>query len=168
MRYIDIYKGLSKNYSLESPFICNSNGILENKKLFNFVNSKVKVNFVYGFSATYSLFEDEIFIPERKSFKTEEDFFHILFHELTHWSGVDMKRKMRRDTYEDECEEEIIAELGSLLLSKHFKLEYENNAFAYIQRCKEGLDKENHSYSLYSLYKEAKKAVDFIILGAKE
>lgn len=68
--------------------------------------------------AYYSPSKDQIFMPNVSQFERPEDYFSVLFHELTHLAGS--KNRLNRDkqyhTIEGRAFEELIAELGSAFL----------------------------------------------------
>lgn len=63
---------------------------------------------------------DEIHLPPRNSFVSEDAYYGVAFHELTHWTGHsarcarDLGGRFGSDSY---AMEELIAELGSAFLS---------------------------------------------------
>lgn len=63
---------------------------------------------------------DEIHLPPRSSFVSEDAYYGVAFHELTHWTGHparcarDLGGRFGSDSY---AMEELIAELGSAFLS---------------------------------------------------
>lgn len=73
----------------------------------------------HGEKAFYRPSTDEIVMPEKKLFSNIHDFYAVLLHELTHWTGH--KNRLSRDqknTFgsKDYAFEELIAELGSAFL----------------------------------------------------
>ena len=42
-------------------------------------------------SASYNLLTDEIKMPHKNDFKSLEDYYSTLFHELSHWTGSDTR-----------------------------------------------------------------------------
>ena len=65
----------------------------------------------------------EFFIDTKDSDATV-NYYSVLFHELTHATGHE-KRLNRKDKFDDSKKsyEELIAETGSILFGKHFKIE---------------------------------------------
>ena len=79
-----------------------------------------------GTSAYFSPKHDEIRMPDRARFKTKENYYATLLHELTHWTG----HKSRLDRpfiggfgSPDYAREELVAELGAAFLCAHYKLD---------------------------------------------
>jgi antirestriction protein ArdC len=76
-----------------------------------------------GFAAAYSPHEDIIHMPPTGLFRSPEDYYHTLFHEMTHATGhasrldregITNPIKFGSDRY---SKEELIAELGAAFLS---------------------------------------------------
>ena len=79
------------------------------------VNSKASIN--YGFdSAYYSPSADKICLPARERFTSESNFYATALHELSHWTGSEMRlnrsfgKRFGDDAY---AFEELVAELGA-------------------------------------------------------
>jgi antirestriction protein ArdC len=76
-----------------------------------------------GFAALYSAKDDEIRVPKLGSFQSQEDYFHTLFHEMTHATGHRSRlsregiTKPGRFGSERYSKEELIAEIGAAFLS---------------------------------------------------
>ncbi|SHL70923.1 Antirestriction protein ArdC [Nitrosospira sp. Nsp11] len=73
-----------------------------------------------GEKAFYRPSTDEIYLPERNRFSSENEFYSVALHELTHWTGA--KHRLARDIgsrfgTESYAFEELIAELGSAFLN---------------------------------------------------
>jgi len=95
-----------------------------------------------GFAATYSPTEDLIRMPAPATFHSSEDYFHTLFHEMTHATGhasrLDREgiTNVVRFGSERYSKEELIAELGAAFLSNDAgildSVRFENSA-AYLQ-----------------------------------
>jgi antirestriction protein ArdC len=95
-----------------------------------------------GFAATYSPTEDIIRIPAPTLFRSSEDYYHTLFHEMTHATGhasrldregITNPIKFASERY---SKEELIAELGAAFLSNEAgildQVRFDNSA-AYLQ-----------------------------------
>ena len=81
--------------------------------------SGAKIN-EQGQKAFYRPSTDEITMPERSRFANAKDFYSVILHELTHWTGA--KHRLNRDFSgrfgsEAYAFEELIAELGSAFLN---------------------------------------------------
>lgn len=90
----------------------------------------------FGGHAYYSSSSaDVIVLPKRHRFASEENYYATLLHELTHWTGH--PSRLNRPTLVNyhtdraiRAEEELVAEIGALLLTTHFGIngEIENHA----------------------------------------
>ncbi|MDE2026904.1 MAG: DUF1738 domain-containing protein [Candidatus Omnitrophica bacterium] len=116
-------------------------------------------------NAYYNITHDVINLPAPKSFKTEEDYYRVAFHECIHSTGHP-SRLNRPLTIADSSlysKEELIAEMGSSFLCGHARLDpggLENSA-AYIGFWLSQL-KEDKKY-IFSITGQAQRAVEHIL-----
>ena len=123
--------------------------------------------------AYYSIDSDVINMPKKKSFKSVDSYYHILFHELVHSTGVEKRlgRKTLKDMVGFGCPsyalEELIAEMGSAYLCRFAGILPTElaDAVAYIDGWLDVFKKDRRF--LITASGQAQKAVDFI-LGRKE
>lgn len=122
--------------------------------------------------AYYQPSTDRINMPTHGSFKDSKGYYSTLLHELVHWTGhktrldrLDLKNK------HGYAFEELVAELGSMKLSHHFKINLnpmtDDQHLAYLKSWSKGM-KDSEKY-LLTASKQAEKAVDWLIgstLGA--
>tara|TARA_A100001015_G_C14704563_1_gene599638 strand:+ start:128 stop:667 length:540 start_codon:yes stop_codon:yes gene_type:complete len=100
----------------------------------------------FGNVACYRPGSDTIILPKPRTFSSQYNYYATLLHELTHWMGGKQEPTPRAcfDRYTDDvkaqAQEELVAEIGSVLLTVHFGLrgELENHA-SYVQSLKEHL-----------------------------
>ncbi len=95
-----------------------------------------------GFAASYSPTEDLIRMPPRATFRSPEDYYHVLYHEVTHATGHASRLDREGITNpirfgsERYSKEELIAELGAAFLSNAAgildQIRFHNSA-AYLQ-----------------------------------
>jgi antirestriction protein ArdC len=79
--------------------------------------ARTNAQICYGFdSAFYSPLKDQICLPQRERFASEEIFYATALHELTHWTGHESRlnrqfgKRFGDDAY---AVEELVAELGA-------------------------------------------------------
>jgi antirestriction protein ArdC len=89
-----------------------------------------------GASAFFSPKNDKITMPEHGRFKTSEDYYATLLHELTHWTGH--KTRLNRPFNggfgsPDYAREELVAELGAAFLCANFKIDGQLQHEQYIK-----------------------------------
>ncbi|MDD7411486.1 ArdC family protein [Fusobacterium gastrosuis] len=130
-------------------------------------NSGVKVLYGGG-QAFYSPGLDEIHLPEKRNFISEQTFYSTALHELAHSTGHkdrfnrDLNGKFGSDSY---SKEELIAELSSVFSGMKLPLNFDNsvldNSKAYLQSWAKAL--ENNKNLIYESSKEAEKVSDFIV-----
>lgn len=119
-------------------------------------------------TAVYSPMLDRILVPSRKQFKSEAEYYSILFHELVHSTGHE--KRLKRNTFgygideKARAKEELIAEIGASVLCKYVGVDSEGqfqNNVAYIEHWKSFLEEEKGAF-IYAACR-AQKAVEFII-----
>lgn len=123
--------------------------------------------------AYYSHSFDEIHVPELNQFENSDEFYSTLFHEMTHSTGAASRLDRLSNTAffgnEDYSKEELVAEIGSAMLSSVAGLNTEktfNNSVAYLQSWLRVL--KNDPRMIVSAASKAEKAVDYILYGIKE
>lgn len=123
--------------------------------------------------AYYSPSFDEVHVPELNQFENSDEFYSTLFHEMTHSTGASIRLDRLSNTAffgnEDYSKEELVAEIGSAMLSSVAGLNTEktfNNSVAYLQSWLKVL--KNDPRMIVSAASKAEKAVDYILYGTKE
>lgn len=92
-------------------------------------------------SAFYRPLCDSIYMPALSQFSEPDDFFAVLFHELTHWTGAKHRLDRDKNYKKPESEvfyayEELVAELGAAFLCADVGIDSERsskNHAGYIQ-----------------------------------
>lgn len=119
-----------------------------------------------GHQPAYFPLSDKIEMPAFADFKTAEDYYSTLSHELTHWTGHQTRmartQLSRRDSLQDYAKEELIAELGAAFLCAELGLSSEPRAdhAAYLQSWIQAL--KNDKKFIFSAASQASKAVDYL------
>jgi len=117
-------------------------------------NIKSYINIVYGNPAYYPA-KHIITMPHIKDFESIDAYFAAIFHELTHSTMKFIDRSKL-----SKAEEELIAELGSVFLCKHFGISYPLERHAgYLK----SWGREVEDKKFYSVLKHAFKAVEFLL-----
>lgn len=110
----------------------------------------------------YSPLEHLVSVAALKYYRTKEDYYSTLFHELVHSTGTAMGRKVGgsfgSETY---SEEEIVAETGAMLMCMEFGIAKtaRENSLAYVKGWSKSL-KANPSWLIKGM-NEAEKAVHY-------
>ena len=121
-----------------------------------------------GFAACYSPRDDVIRVPAPSTFHSQEDYYHTVYHELTHASGHSSRLDREGVTQsrfgsEPYSKEELVAELGAAFLSNEVSIldsvRFENSA-AYLGSWVQKL--ENDPKLIVSAASQAQRACDFI------
>ena len=123
-----------------------------------------------GFAAYYSPKDDVIRMPAPSTFHSQEDYYHSLYHEMTHAvghssrlnrEGITQQAKFGSERY---SKEELIAELGAAFLSNEAgildRVRFENSA-AYLASWIAKL--ENDPRMIVSAASQAQRSTDFIM-----
>ena len=123
-----------------------------------------------GFAAFYSPQDDVIRIPAPSIFRSQEEYFHTLYHEMIHASGhisrLNREGIMQHTKFGSErySKEELVAELGAAFLSNEAgildSVRFENSA-AYLGSWVQKL--ENDPRLIVSAASQAQRSSDFIM-----
>jgi antirestriction protein ArdC len=120
----------------------------------------------------YAPSSDYIKMPKLEKFKTREEYYSTMFHELIHATGH-KKRTGRFASYKnfdfdsnkhEYSFEELVAEMGAAILCSHFKIPSHKtleNSKAYIQSWSKVL--KNDKNMAYMAASKAQQAVDYIL-----
>jgi len=115
----------------------------------------------------YSVKSDIINLVPFESFYDKLAYFEAYTHECMHSTGHGsrLNREMTRNDKEKYCNEEIIAEFGTMVLMSEFNLERRDKDMAtYINSYLVYSDIK----SIYNLCKQSQQAVDFIKMAGKD
>ncbi len=126
-----------------------------------------------GHQPAYFPAADKIEMPAFADFKTAEDYYSTLSHELTHWTGHTSRLaraiKSHRDSIQDYAKEELVAELGAAFLCAELGISSEPRAdhAAYLQNWIQAL--KNDKKFIFSAASQASRAMDYLktITGRK-
>lgn len=123
-----------------------------------------------GFSAVYSPKEDEIRLPAPATFRSMEDYYQTLFHEMIHATGHEKRLNREGITQpvkfgsERYSKEELVAELGAAFLSNEAgildQVQFDNSA-AYLNSWIQKL--ENDPKIIVSAASQAQRSADFVL-----
>ena len=132
--------------------------------------TKTKAVIETGTKASFSPTLDKITMPEERQFfdgeqNATENYYAVLLHELTHWTGGKARLKREQSTSKnnpDYAFEELIAELGAAFLCAKFgiKQQARDDHAIYIKSWLNSLKNDNkHIFKASAL---AQKAVDYL------
>lgn len=115
--------------------------------------------------AFYRPSDDVVNMPKKTSFKQTEEYYSVLFHELTHHTGHKSRlNRLRPDFFggHEYSKEELVAEFGASFLCAELNIinKTVDNSAAYIQSWLKAL--QNDRKLLISAASKAKKAVRHI------
>lgn len=118
----EIYKQLEERFHITEPK--DAEGLYTHPALDEMVEKQgwlCAIRVTETNNALYRRSTDEIFVPLKQQFKTGEQFYSTLLHEMTHSTGVEQRlgRKFGKSFGdEDYAREELVAELTSALVSQ--------------------------------------------------
>jgi antirestriction protein ArdC len=113
--------------------------------------------------AYYVPSRDFISIPAFEAFKGADEFYNVVFHELTHWAGHksrldrDLKNRFGSRNY---AAEELIAELGAAFLCAEFGFDGDLRHAGYIATWIELLKTDKRAF--FTACSQASKAADYL------
>ena len=131
--------------------------------LINCTNANIK--YVAGNSAHYKPGTDEIELPQRRQFISNEAFYSVIFHELGHWSGA--KHRLNREITnkfgsKEYAFEELIAELNTAYINAMLGFESRiTDNVSYINSWLSVM--KNDKKFVVSASSQAQKASNFIL-----
>lgn len=117
-------------------------------------------------SAYYSLVEDRVNMPLKTQFKSENMYYATLFHEIIHWTGH-KSRLDRFDVFDDNKEkyalEELVAEIGAMLLCQEFNILSEvKNSVIYLKSWLTYTTSDNITRCLENAFSLSQKAINYL------
>ena len=116
-----------------------------------------------GDSAFYAPSVDKINVPHKASFISEASYYATVFHELTHWTGSELrcnrnlKGRFGNPLY---AFEELVAEMGAAFLCQDYRIAGELRHAGYIESWLKVLKED--SKAIFKAAALAQKAVDHI------
>ena len=121
-----------------------------------------------GDRAYYDRVGDYVQMPVIGAFKTREDYYSTLFHELVHSTGhVTRLNRNQSGLFgsEEYAREELVAELGSLYLCAELGLEGQLQHPEYLKGWIDIL--KSNSSEIFKIAGKAKEAVDYLVAKAQ-
>lgn len=121
-----------------------------------------------GSRAFYRPSEDQVYMPHVESFRSMEDYYSTILHELSHWTGHQnrLHRNFSRFDQESYAMEELVAEMSSAFLCASLgiegKLQHENYIASWIKVLRE------HKRAIFTAAARAADASDYILAGDQE
>jgi antirestriction protein ArdC len=119
-----------------------------------------------GSVACYVPSRDEIALPMRKAFKSEDDYIATYLHELVHWTAhptrLDRNFKGERFGSEAYAFEELVAEIGAAFGSAHLQLPHEHLQHeAYLAHWLKILKGDNRA--IFTASSKARQAHEYLV-----
>lgn len=113
--------------------------------------------------------EDRIVMPPKSSFESEGDYYAVLMHELSHWTGAASRlaREFGPKGSEGYAREELRADIGGSLLCAMVGIEGDVvNHSNYARSWLEALGRDKHEY--FRAAADAEKIVDYVFSFAPQ
>jgi antirestriction protein ArdC len=171
VRWANVFN-LDQTEGIETPVIstAQSTGQPLEKAASIVENAKLCPIHHAGFAAVYSPKDDVIRLPAPTTFRSPEDYYLTLFHEMTHATGHGSRLDREGITQpvkfgsERYSKEELVAELGAAFLSNEAgilnQVQFDNSA-AYLNSWIQKL--ENDPRMIVSAASQAQKSADFVL-----
>ena len=168
-----------KNSTYRAPNEVPESKVVNNQEIENFVNSIEGLHLSHSNDGRcfYNITADKVVMSDKKTFKDTPDnsatgnYYSVLFHELIHWSGAKErlnrfeknKKRFKDNAQLEYAHEELIAEIGAVLLSQRFNLQktINNNNLAYLKSWISAL--ENDNKFLISALSQSYRASEFLL-----
>lgn len=133
-------------------------------------NSEAEIKFDQQNRNFYRPLEDCVHVMQREDFKTLDDFYGTVAHEIAHSTGAESRMNREGITHSDGfggpvyAKEELRAEMASMFLAQEYgvapgKEHYENHV-AYLQSWAEVIEKDPDE--LFRAAAEAQKITDYV------
>lgn len=165
--------------AIETP----DNKVIDNQEIENFINSIEGLHLHHTNDGTchYNLTADKIVMSDKKTFVDTPDntatanYYSVLFHELIHWTGAKnrlarfekYKKRFKDNAQLEYAHEELIAEIGAVLLSQRFNIQktINRNNLAYLKSWISALQNDNKF--LISALSQSYRASEFLLNKGK-
>ncbi|MBP0611922.1 DUF1738 domain-containing protein [Chryseobacterium sp. cx-311] len=126
----------------------------------------LKVEYLQTAHGSYSPVLDIVKMPIRKHFISEDKFYTTLFHEIIHWTGHE--KRLNRNLHEGFNNkekysfEELVAEMGSMLLALQFGITSELlNSIRYLKGWSD-TNPVNRIENIKSAFNQSKKSKKYL------
>lgn len=132
-------------------------------------NTGANINYAPQNTAFYNHAEDKIYLPKRKQFKSKEDFYNTIFHEISHFSGHESRlNRPRGNKFGDKfyAMEEIVSEISAAFIMAY--LGYENKITDNVDYIDNWLSvMKNDKQFVVQASLQAQKSADYILSFSK-
>jgi antirestriction protein ArdC len=172
-----------KNSTYRAPSEMPESKVVDNKEIENFITSIEGLHLSHSNDGKcfYNITADKVVMSDKKTFKDTPDnsatgnYYSVLFHELIHWSGAKNrlarfeknKKRFKDNAQLEYAHEELIAEIGAVLLSQRFNIQQtiNNNNLAYLKSWISALQNDNKF--LISALSQSYRASEFLLNKGK-
>jgi len=172
-----------KNSTYHVPSELPESKVIDNQEIENFINSIEGLHLHHTNDGTchYNLTADKIVMSDKKTFVDTPDnsatvnYYSVLFHELIHWTGAKnrlarfekYKKRFKDNAQLEYAHEELIAEIGAVLLSQRFNIQktINRNNLAYLKSWISALQNDNKF--LISALSQSYRASEFLLNKGK-
>jgi antirestriction protein ArdC len=126
-------------------------------------NTKADIRHGDETRAFYTVNFDFINMPKIGQFNNSESYYNTLLHELTHWTGHksrcdrELKGSFGSESY---GKEELVAEIGSAIMSHEFKLSGIEQSASYCENWLKAIHENNNI--IFSASTKADEAVSYL------
>lgn len=123
-------------------------------------------------AAYYSILHDDINMPWKQAFSSYHSYYAVLFHEAIHWTGSNERLNRSgigsKNSTPEYAREELVAEIGSMILCRKFQVPYAEQQHAYyVSRWLKGTEGDAQD-NLIEATCSAMEAVEFLHRRARK
>lgn len=155
------------------------NKVIDNQEIENFIKNinGLKLSHSFDGKCYYHKIVDSIVMSDKSTFKDTPDnnasnnYYSVLFHELIHWTGAKERlnrfeknlKRFKDSTQLEYAHEELVAEIGAVLLSQRFNIQktINNNNLSYLKSWISALKNDNKF--LISALSQSYRASEFLL-----
>ncbi|MDI2113876.1 zincin-like metallopeptidase domain-containing protein [Commensalibacter nepenthis] len=130
-----------------------------------------KIEHILSDFAGYDFRKDTILMPAKEQFPSEGAYYNTVLHELQHWTGhEDRLNRLPSKDNQEYAREEIVAEIGNMLLQQELGVKAIQANSQYRAKIKEELQDylNNDPKEILPAVKKAQQSVDFILNSANQ
>ncbi|AZB32127.1 zincin-like metallopeptidase domain-containing protein [Chryseobacterium balustinum] len=136
------------------------------KFVYNIIkNGNLNLRYSINEIAFYSPGSDFVLLPKKQYFISASKYYSTLFHEILHWTGHEgrLDRNLKgHDDKESYSFEELIAEMGSMLICLQFGISDEFiNSVRYLKSWS-GSNREDRTIKMRSAFVESKRGKKYL------
>lgn len=134
----------------------------ENRPDIEALLDSIGVSFAYDPArAFYRAGGNTVYIPKKDQFETAEAYYRTCFHEIGHWTGLELKREFSSFGSPKYAKEELVAEIFSIYVSEDYGIDGNKESANYLKSWLVCL--KNDPNEIRRAFCQAEKAYNLIV-----